>query len=373
MSAGLEHRASGGEVMLDCGPLDERLEGPRYVLPENAPYEVWANDLRQLVERQRRTPWQIGFAVIAGEERFGDRVYQTFDDLGLKRKTVRQYAWVTRQCASMQIDVENLTFSHYMAVASLDLPEREDWLDRAREQDWDHKRLGMEVARAKRLAQPLPAPAQDERYRLIHADIAVVASNPFPYGIEAESVDLIVTDPPYDADSVPLYTDLWRLALRVLKPGGSAFVMTGGTYLHDYLNALDVLPLVYYWMIAYLTPGATPSLPHRDVGSGWKPILWFVNGAARDYRGPFVPIDVVQSDAAEKDAHEWQQSVSGMSSLMPKIARPDELVLDPFAGTGTTGIAALHHGCRFVGIEADDRRALPQARARLAAALGEAA
>lgn len=32
-------------------------------------------------------------------------------------------------------------------------------------------------------------------------------------------------------------------------------------------------------------------------------------------------------------------------------ARPDDLVLDPFAGSGTTGLAALRHGRRFVGIE----------------------
>ncbi|MET9259475.1 DNA methyltransferase [Amycolatopsis sp. NPDC004079] len=29
------------------------------------------------------------------------------------------------------------------------------------------------------------------------------------------------------------------------------------------------------------------------------------------------------------------------------------MVLDPFCGSGTTGIAALEHGCSFVGIDLD--------------------
>jgi site-specific DNA-methyltransferase (adenine-specific) len=33
------------------------------------------------------------------------------------------------------------------------------------------------------------------------------------------------------------------------------------------------------------------------------------------------------------------------------VARPGALVLDPFMGSGTTGIAALRESCRFVGVE----------------------
>jgi DNA modification methylase len=31
------------------------------------------------------------------------------------------------------------------------------------------------------------------------------------------------------------------------------------------------------------------------------------------------------------------------------------IVLDPFAGAGTTGVVALHHGRNFVGIDLDER------------------
>ena len=44
----------------------------------------------------------------------------------------------------------------------------------------------------------------------------------------------------------------------------------------------------------------------------------------------------------------------------------DVLVLDPFSGSGTTGLAALQFGCTYVGIEIDLEQAA--ARQRLAEA-----
>lgn len=40
-----------------------------------------------------------------------------------------------------------------------------------------------------------------------------------------------------------------------------------------------------------------------------------------------------------------------IEALMP------ELVVDPFMGSGTTGLACIHHGIDFVGVEIDERRA----------------
>ena len=39
--------------------------------------------------------------------------------------------------------------------------------------------------------------------------------------IPDNSVDLIFTDPPYSKEYLPLYEELAKLAIRILKPGGS--------------------------------------------------------------------------------------------------------------------------------------------------------
>lgn len=49
--------------------------------------------------------------------------------------------------------------------------------------------------------------------------------------MEAESVDLIFTDPPYDEESLPLWCDLGHHAARLLKPGGVLLSYSGQRFL----------------------------------------------------------------------------------------------------------------------------------------------
>lgn len=52
-----------------------------------------------------------------------------------------------------------------------------------------------------------------------------------------------------------------------------------------------------------------------------------------------------------RNIHPTVKSIKLMEHLINLIAASGDLVLDPFAGSGTTGIAALKQRCRFVGIE----------------------
>ena len=47
------------------------------------------------------------------------------------------------------------------------------------------------------------------------------------FEIADNSVELILTDPPYNEESIPLYGELAKLAQRVLKPGGSLITIIG--------------------------------------------------------------------------------------------------------------------------------------------------
>jgi site-specific DNA-methyltransferase (adenine-specific) len=51
--------------------------------------------------------------------------------------------------------------------------------------------------------------------------------------------------------------------------------------------------------------------------------------------------------------HPCPKPVELMIELLELFTDPDELVLDPFAGSGTTGVACLRLGRRFIGIERD--------------------
>jgi len=55
--------------------------------------------------------------------------------------------------------------------------------------------------------------------------------------------------------------------------------------------------------------------------------------------------------AGTKNTHVTVKATSLMQHLVRLVAAPGDLILDPFAGSGTTGIAAVKEKCRFVGIE----------------------
>ena len=180
-------------------------------------------------------------------------------------------------------------------------------------------------------------------FRVLHGDMREMMA-----AMEPGSIDVIITDPPYPREFIPLYGDLARLAARVLKPGGSLLAMAGQSYIPDLL-ALMTPHLRYHWTVAYMTPGQSTQIFPRRVMPSWKPVFWFVNG---EYDGPWHG-DVINSAANDKRFHHWGQSESGMGALIERFTDAGDVILDPFCGGGTTGKVALDLGRGFIGIDTD--------------------
>lgn len=186
-----------------------------------------------------------------------------------------------------------------------------------------------------------------------------------------ESVDYIITDPPYPREYIPLYEDLSRVANRVLKPGGSMIVMVGQSYLPEVIQLLGKY-MTYHWCLSYLTPGGqSPQLWHKHTNTFWKPILWYVKGK---YTGDYIG-DVLKSPPNDNDKrfHEWGQSLGGMKDILERFTNPGDTILDPFVGGGTTGAAAVTMGRKFIGIDIETENIkVTERRAKEAYAASEA-
>ena len=205
------------------------------------------------------------------------------------------------------------------------------------------KRVTSERRKRERATIPDDLPDAAGRWRVHAADI----EDGLPM-IDDESVDWVITDPPYPQQYLPLYAALSRVCARVLKPGGAVIVMVGQTYLPEVLRRLTE-HLQYYWIMSYLTPGQSPNLMHRKVNTQWKPLIWLTKDG---YTGPTVS-DVFRSDANDKRFHHWGQSESGMAGIVDRFSKPGDLILDPFMGAGTTGVVAVEMHRRFVGVDLD--------------------
>jgi len=182
-------------------------------------------------------------------------------------------------------------------------------------------------------------PDKSERYELIHGDISEVK-------VEDDSLDWIITDPPYPKEYLPLIEKLGEFAQKKLKPSGSLICMIGQSYLPEVFKMLNEY-LTYNWTCAYIMPGDAVTVWPRKVTTGWKPLLWYVRNK---YEKDFI-YDVFKSEQKDKNHHLWGQSESGMEKIIEQFTYPGELVCDPFLGGGTTGLVSLKLNRLFIGID----------------------
>jgi 16S rRNA G966 N2-methylase RsmD len=178
-------------------------------------------------------------------------------------------------------------------------------------------------------------------------------------GIADDSVSLIFIDPPYDRKSVDLYGEAARIARRILVPGGSFIAYSGHKHLPD-VYAECAPYLRYWWTMAGVHGGSKNLLNKLGIRCRWKPLVWFVKGTRADVQN--ILSDMIEGQE-EKDQHEWQQSEIEARYCIEKLTFEGGLVVDFFAGSGTSGVAARALGRRWIGFEINlDTEAAAQER-----------
>lgn len=90
---------------------------------------------------------------------------------------------------------------------------------------------------------------------------------------------------------------------------------------------------------------------------------WNGGGKRAFYSWPIVANRLGQRGSR---VHPTQKPLELMLDLLEDFTDPDDIVLDPFCGSGTTGVAAVKLGRRFIGVELDEAHA-ESARGRIAA------
>ena len=69
-----------------------------------------------------------------------------------------------------------------------------------------------------------------------------------------------------------------------------------------------------------------------------------------------MPTGFQSTEAAEKNGHPCPKPIGQMKWLVHRVSPfGDETVLDPFAGSGTTGVACMNLGRKFIGIEIEPK------------------
>ena len=89
----------------------------------------------------------------------------------------------------------------------------------------------------------------------------------------------------------------------------------------------------------------------------FKPLLWYYKPKENtNEKGPTMYTDIadfIESEPPKKELHKWEQSAVEVVHFLKPLTVENQMVLDPLMGSGTTGIAALNHNRKFIGIEID--------------------
>ena len=200
-----------------------------------------------------------------------------------------------------------------------------------------------------------------EENTIIHADSLTVLRH-----MEPESVDAIVTDPPYGIDyhtkgsGESIKNDkspfIWFLydSFRVLKPGGSIICFTRWDVQQTFVDAMKLAgfkvksEVIWDKVMHGMGDCKAQFAPtHENIIFAIKGKFSFPGHRPKD-------LITYHKLPSSQMIHPTEKPVGLLTNLISSVTKPGDLIVDPFAGSGSTCVAAKKTGRRFIGIELDD-------------------
>ena len=294
----------------------------------------------------------------------GMTIGQAAEKMGRGAKTVQRAVAVQQDAPELLDGMKSGLVSTHDAYRNKNESQdvRKDALDKVK--DGKSKTLTDAVREVKRernqeeSIQNAPRTPRSNRVKLFDAKIADAYKQ-----VEAESVNIIVTDPPYPKEWLWVWKDLADFAVHALKPGGILAALSGQAFLPDVFANLKNERLQYRWIICYYFSGNHANVRYRQLHNYWKPILLYHKDIEQKdmdkvpHRQDFIEdknqVSMYTGDARKEVGtfHMWGQSVDGFKEIIKMFSGPGDVICDPFLGSGTTALATLEigEGRKFIG------------------------
>jgi len=181
----------------------------------------------------------------------------------------------------------------------------------------------------------------------------------FLSALPSDCIDLVVTDPPYLVNYQPRDrrrcngddTDYWLRPVftqlfRVLKPNTFCATFYGWPHIDRFMA---VWKEVGFRPVSHLV--WTKEHCSREGYTCGFHEAGFLLAKGKPPKPEAPPMDVLPWQYTENRNHTNEKPVVALKPLIEAFSNPTDIVLDPFAGSGTTGVAAIESSRRFILIE----------------------
>jgi site-specific DNA-methyltransferase (adenine-specific) len=180
-------------------------------------------------------------------------------------------------------------------------------------------------------------------------------------------------------------TEWLKAVRRVLKPSGTLWVSGTQHVIFSIGFALQELGYHLLNTVTWYKPNASPNLACRMFTHSTEILLWASPSKSKPLAHRFNYKTMKQENGGKQMRDLWaiteqpvpggeqvvwplptpaprekvhgrhptQKPIALLDRVVAASAQPGDLVLDPFCGSGTTGVAAVRAGCRFLGLERD--------------------
>lgn len=167
--------------------------------------------------------------------------------------------------------------------------------------------------------------------------------------VERESIDLILTDPVYDA--IEHYQFL--VSIRdALKPEAAVLVWSGVRFLD---KALDSLRSGYTYRGLFAFVNQTTGHMIGKMINKAHFLVW-VDKEGQSHMLDYLPNGYLSVGwGMEKDYHRWVKNPKFISQAIVAFTKPGAVILDPFMGSGTVAYCAKKLNRRYIGYEVEEQ------------------
>jgi len=177
--------------------------------------------------------------------------------------------------------------------------------------------------------------------------------------IPDKSINCIITDPPYGInkgkvvgdEDFSLIEDMLPECFRILKDD-SFFICFCS--ISKIPNLIKICPFNYRWMCIMFTNN---SMARGSMGfSAFVPALIFMKGEAKIKKQIRDVCEISTSSKQVKSFyHPYQKHDRFLQDLIKTSTKEGDIILDPFMGGGSTGVASKTLNRNFIGIELDEK------------------